>query len=154
MTEPVSRANVEAFYAAYVSGVPGRIEAFLDDDVEWHVTGPVDVIQVCGSWYGRAAVIDRFARLVPSVISARKLDIEELLVDGDRSAMFGRMSSRHCPSGRVISHRVSHIVRYRDSRVVYFRVVNDSFDAAEQFLGHRINVGEEGANAGGDLVAI
>jgi len=153
MTETVSRATVEAFYLAYTSGDPDRIGAVIHDDVEWHVTGPVDAIQVCGSWHGRAAVVDRFAQLVPRILSSRKLDIEHLLVDGDRSAMFGRMTTRHRPSGRVISHRASHIARYRDGKVVYFRIVSDSFDAAEQFLGHRLNIGDRAPDSG-DIVAL
>jgi len=154
MPDPVSRATVEAFYAAYVSGDPARIDAMLDENVEWHVTGPVDVIQVCGSWQGRAAVTERFARLVPRVISSRKLEIEYLLIDGDKSALFGRMTYRHCASGRTISHRTSHIVHYRAGKVVYFRVVSDSFDAAEQFLGHRLEVGGDDSSARGEFVAV
>lgn len=154
MHDPVSRATVDAFYEAYISGDPERIGRLLDDNVEWHVTGPVDAIQVCGSWHGRAAVIDRFARLVPRILSVRKLDIETLLVDGASSAMFGRMTSRHCASGRTISHRAAHIARYRDGKVIYFRVITDSFDAAEQFLGRRLVLGDAPATIDGELVAV
>ena len=154
MTEAVSRAAVEAFYEAYASRDPARIGAVLDDDVEWNVTGPAEVIKICGFWRGKAAVVDRFTRLVPQVIAFKKLDIEHLLVDGDMSAMFGRITSCHRDSGRVISHRVSHIVRYRNGKVASFRVVNDTFDAAEQFLGHRINLDSDGAAADGDLVVV
>jgi ketosteroid isomerase-like protein len=154
MPEPVSRATVEAFYEAYMSGDPERIGALLDDDVEWHVTGPVDIIQVCGSWRGRRAVVERFARLVPRVISSRSLHIEHLLIDGDKSAMFGRMTSRHCTSGRVISHRASHIARYRGGKVVFFCVVSDSFDAAEQYLGHRLSADAALSPAPGELIAV
>jgi len=31
-------------------------------------------------------------------------------------------------------------VHYRDSKVVHFRVMNDSLDAAEQYVGHRIDL--------------
>jgi ketosteroid isomerase-like protein len=150
MTESVSRAAVDAFYEAYSSRDPQRI----DDDVEWHVNGPSEVIKICGFWRGKAAVIDRFARLVPQVIAFKKLEIEHLLVDGDQSAMFGRVTSHHRQTGRVISHRVSHIVRYRNSKVASFRVINDTFDAAEQFLGHRIKLDSEPATAEGDLVVV
>ena len=154
MTEPVSRATVDAFYQAYASGDPDRIGAMIDDDVEWHVNGPVEVIRVCGTWRGRAAVVDRFARLVPRILSSRHLEIEDLLVDGDRSAMFGRFISHHRQSGRVISHRISHIAHYRNGKVVSFRVVNDSFDAVEQFLGHPLDLGDAAEPRRGDLIAI
>jgi ketosteroid isomerase-like protein len=154
MTEPVSRATVEAFYQAYASNDPERIGATLDDDVEWHVAGPVEVMQICGSWHGRTAVIDRYARLVPRILASKRLEIEHLLIDGDSSAMFGRITSRHRDSGRMISHRLAHIVRYRNGKVGYFRAINDSFDAAEQFLGHRIDVSHGPAPALGDLVVV
>jgi hypothetical protein len=66
----------------------------------------------------------------------------------------GRITCRPRDTGRVISHRVSHIARFRNGKVAYFRVVNDTFDAAEQFLGHRLNVEDAPAIAEGDLIAV
>lgn len=158
MTEPVPRAVVEAFYQAYISRDPDRIGACLADDVEWYVGGPVDVMQVCGSWHGKAAVMDRFKSQVPKVVHFKKLEIESLLVDGDTSAMFGRISSIHRASGRLICHRVSHLARYRDNKIVYFRVINDTLDAAEQFVGHRIDLqtdpDADWVDSRGDLIAV
>ena len=136
----VSRSVVEAFYQAYTSRDPQRIGALLDEDVEWHIDGPADVMQVCGYWRGKAAVIDRFARVVPQIIDFKGLRIEHLLVDGDQSAMFGQITVEQRQTGRLICHRVAHIVRYRDGKVVHFRVINDSLDAAEQFVGHPIDL--------------
>lgn len=153
MSEAVPRAAVEAFYEAYISRDPARIGACVDDDVEWFVGGPVDVMAVCGSWHGRAAVMDRF-RQIPKIIQFRKLDIEALLVDGDSSAMFGRVSSIHRASGRVICHRASHLARYRNGKVFYFRVINDTLDAAEQFVGHRIDLTSDPDRGMGDLIAV
>ena len=153
MIEPVSRATVEAFYRAYISRDPYQIGATLDDDVEWHITGPAEAIKICGFWRGKAAVVERF-RLVSEVIALKRLDIEHLLVDGDSSAMFGRITSLLHETGRVISHRVAQIVRYRAGKVIHFSVINDSFDAAEQFLGHRLNVHDTSAPADGELVVV
>jgi ketosteroid isomerase-like protein len=140
MPNSVSRAVVEDFYRAYISRDPQRIGAMLDDDVEWHVTGPVEVMLVCGYWHGKAAVIDRFTRIAPQIIDFKGLDIESLLVDGDSSAMFGRIHCVQRATGRFISHRIAHLVRYRNNKVVYHRVMNDSLDAAEQYVGHRIDL--------------
>jgi ketosteroid isomerase-like protein len=154
MTNSTQRAVVDAFYRAYISRDPEQIGAMVDEDVEWHVAGPVEVMQVCGYWRGKAAVIDRFARLVPQIIEFKSLEIECLLVDGDSSALFGRIACLHRPTGRSICHRVAHIVRYRDGKVVYFRVINDSLDAAEQFVGHRIILTDGAVSTCGDLVAV
>jgi len=154
MTEPVSRALVEAFYEAYKSRDPQRIGEFLDDDVEWHIAGPVEVMRVSGLWRGKAAVIDRFARLIPELIEFKRLETECLLVDGDRSALFGRIASRHLASGRTISHRIAHFARYRDGKVTSLVAMNDSLDAAEQFIGHRVKLVPVDAPADDDLIAI
>jgi ketosteroid isomerase-like protein len=154
MTEPVSRAMVEAFYRAYASRDADKIGPFLDDDVEWSIAGPVEVMQVCGQWRGKAAVIDRFARAMPQVVDFKSLDQEFLLVDGDCSALFGRITCRHVASGRTISHRVAHFARYRGGKVVSLRVINDSLDAAEQFIGHRINLVPGDAPIDSDLIVV
>jgi len=147
MTAPVSRSVAEAFYEAYISRDPQRIGALLDDDVDWLVTGPAEVMQVCGRWQGKAAVVDRFARVVPQVIEFKKLQIDHLLVDGDYSAMQRQ-------TGRLISHSVAHVVRYRDGKVVYFRVINDSLDAAEQYIGHPIDLTNDLDPIDADLVVV
>jgi ketosteroid isomerase-like protein len=154
MTAPVQRSVVDEFYRAYISRDPQRIGALLDDDVEWHVTGPAEVMQVCGHWQGKAAVIDRFERQVPKIIDFKSLHIDQLLVDGDHSAMFGRITCVQLQTGRLISHRVAHIVRYYDGKVINFRVINDSLDAAEQFIGHPIDLTAADASARDDVISV
>ncbi len=83
MAYVVPRDVVEAFYRAYASRDPIQIGAMLDDDIEWFVGGPTEVMQVCGIWRGKQAVIDRFSSFIPKVIQFKSLHIETLLVDGD-----------------------------------------------------------------------
>jgi len=154
MTEPVSRAVVDGFYEAYKSRDPQQIAEFLDDEVEWTVAGPAEVMRVCGYWRGKVAVVDRFARIIPGVIEFKRLETECLLVDGDRSALFGRVASRHIASGRTISHRIAHFVRYRGGKVLSMHAMNDSLDAAEQYIGHRIKLVPEAVPADNNLFAI
>lgn len=150
----VSRATVDAFYEAYRSRDPQRIGAMLDDDVEWIVSGPIEVMQVCGSWRGKATVIGRFANHVPQIVAFVSFETERLLVDGDCSAMFGRINVRHRASGRQISHRVAHLVRYRDGKVVSFRCLNDSLDAAEQYIGRPIDLAADAPPLSDDVVKV
>jgi ketosteroid isomerase-like protein len=140
MTDSVARSVVEAFYQAYDSRDPVRIGAVVDDDVEWCVLGPA-VMQVCGQWRGKAAVIERFTNLVPQVTEFKKFERSYLLVDGDESAACGRVTSRHRATGRTVSHRVAHFVRYRAGKVISFHAITDTLDAAEQYIGHRIDLG-------------
>lgn len=153
MTEAVSRATVERFYQAYDSRDVDSIAACLDDDVEWDVFGPATVMLICGQWRGKAAVVDRFSRVVSKVVKFRKFERSYVLVDGDQSAACGHITSEHVPTGRIIRHRVAHFVRYRAGKVISFRVVADTLDAAEQFIGQRIDLGTA-AGHNGDLLLV
>ena len=140
MTDQVQRAVVEAFYRAYDSRDIEQIAALLDDDVSWQIVGPKTIMQICGQWHGKAAVLNWFTSVVPAFVEFIRLDRDSLLVDGDRSALFGRIFSRHRESGRMICHQVAHFARYRNGKLMSFCVINDSLDAAEQFAGRHIKV--------------
>lgn len=151
MTDAASRAAVERFYQAYDLRDMERLGACLDDDVEWDVFGPVAVMQICGQWRGKAAVIDRFAQIAQT-LEFKRFERTYMLVDGDQSAACGHITSRDRATGRIICHRVAHFVRYRGGKVISFRAVADTLDAAEQFMGHRIDFGA--SPGGGDLVTV
>ena len=69
MTEPVSRAVVEAFYEAFGVRDLKRLADFLADDVEWTVSGPIDVLAFCGTHHGKASVLDMFEHQTPQRLS-------------------------------------------------------------------------------------
>ena len=138
MTNPVSRAAVEAFYQAYAARDAAKVAEFLDDNVEWTISGPVDVLPFCGTRYGKAAVIDLMERLVPAVFRIFSFVPDTMLVDGNQVATLNRLSARRRDDGRAISYRLAHFMRFRDGKVIENVSLIDSFDAAEQVLGYRL----------------
>lgn len=151
----VPRHVVEAFYDAYRGRDFEKLAGFLDEDVDWSVMGPVDVIHFCGRHRGKTAAMAFFTRLVPEVMEISAFHVEELLVDGDRAAAFARLWAHCHQTNRRISYRLSHLVHFRDEKVVRFCSMIDSFDAAEQMLGHSIALQPEAEPAReGNLVAV
>ena len=138
-TNPVQRDVVEAFYAAYAVRDSAVFADFLDDDVEWTISGPVDVLPYCGTHRGKAAVRDLFRRRVPEVFSGFNLVRNSILVDGDRVATLNRLTARHADDGRVVSYRLAHFLRFRDNKVMANLSLIDSYDAVEQVLGHSLS---------------
>lgn len=134
MTNRVSPRVVEAFYQAYVSRDPARLEPFLDDDIEWMVAGPVDIFAFCGLRSGKAAVLDVFTR-VSDDFDFRGFDPETLLIDENRAAILTKMSAIQRSTGRVISYHCAQFLRFENGKLVSFRVIMDSLAAAEQVLG-------------------
>ena len=137
MTEPVPRSVVEAFYQAYADRDVERIRDFLDDDVEWSINGPVDLLHFCGSRRGKAAVIDLIVRLLPETFRGRCFTTEARLVDGDRAATLSRFTATKSDNGRI---EYSSII--------------DSFDAVEQVLGYTLAVHDGIPPLEGNLIAV
>ena len=138
MTTGISHL-VQEYFQACVARDPGRLSRCLDDDVRWTLGGPVDLLPFCGPRRGKSAVIDTIVRLTPQVMRLTDMAIEELVIDGDKAAAFIRISAIHASTGRTVSYRNAHFLRFRDGKLVELRALIDTFDAAEQVLGHPIN---------------
>ena len=150
-----TREIAEAFYRAYTARDSGSMADFLADDVEWTVSGPVDVLPFCGTHHGKAAVLDLVDNGVPAVFRIFSFVLDQMLVDGDRVATLNRLAARS-HDGRVISYRLAHFLRFKDGKLVENLSLIDSFDAVEQVLGHPLAVHEAPSLATdeGQLIAL
>jgi len=155
MTQPVRRHVVEGFYCALSDRDFEKVALYLDDDVVWTISGPVDILPFCGERRGKALVLQLLSRDIPALLSGRRFLPNAMLVDGDRSAVLGRLMATKRDGGRSISYRIAHFIRFRDDKVVEYTSIIDSFDAVEQVLGHTIGVlnGQHPARAD-DMVAV
>ena len=158
MATHVTRQLVHDYYQARLSRDPARLAAFLDDDIQWSIAGPVDLMPFCGQRRGKQAVIDAIVRHVPSQLEVTDMELDEVLVDGDRAATFSRLTARHTRTGRVITYRCANFLHFRNNRIIRFHGLMDTFDAAEQMLGHAIDVRsrepESDIAVVGDVVAV
>jgi ketosteroid isomerase-like protein len=150
----VSPSVVQAFYQAYFSRDPVRIAPFLAEDVEWVSAGPAEIIPFCGERHGKTAVIKLFERLVPQVFEARAFEPEELVIDGNCVAMFVKITGIQCSTGRTIGYCAAQFIRFDDDKIVSYRSVVDSFDAAEQWIGHRIEMPSAQDTRHADVVTV
>lgn len=155
MGEAVTHATVQAFYDALASRDPVRLAQCVADDVEWHMAGPVDVFVFCGYRRGKAAVVDYVVRLVPSMFAIKRFEPREMVIEGDTAAMINSITSVQKNTGRILTYQTAIFVVFRDGKVVSLKGVADTFDMAEQVVGHRIDAYREpdGATAR-DVVAL
>jgi len=154
MAYAVPRAVAETFYNVYAAREIEKIAAFLHDDVEWTISGPVDVLPFCGVHRGKADVLDLIKRRVPEVLRVFSFLPDEFLVEDDQVATLNRLSARRTDDGRVISYRVANFIRFRDDKVIENLSLLDSFDAVEQLLGHSLAVHDGEPADEGYLVAV
>ena len=154
MSYSVPRALVEAFYKAYATRDLERTAAFIVDVVVEERSGPVDLLAFCGIRRGKAAVLDMMRRQVAEVFDVYSFVTDTMLIEADRVATFNRLSARMGEDGRVISYRLAHFLRFRDGKVVENLSLIDSFDAAEQVLGHPLAGQSDEPAENDNLVAV
>jgi ketosteroid isomerase-like protein len=154
MAYSVSRTVVDAFYQAYAARDAAKVAPFLHPNIEWIVSGPMDVLPFCGTFRGKAAVVELIGHRVPSVVKVFGFVAESILVDGDQLAMLHRQSGRRGLDGRVVSYRVANFMRFEDDKVITNLSLIDSFDAVEQVLGRPLSVHESPALDAGNVVAL
>lgn len=142
MAYSVSRAVVDAFYEAYASHDTAKITPLLHDDIEWTISGPVDVLSWCGTRRGKPAVIELVDQVVPNVYRVVNFTQDSILLDSDRAATLNRMSGRRCNDGRTINYRLAHFMRFKDDKVISNLSLIDSFDVVEQMLGYPLTAQE------------
>src|SRR5512139_1071247 len=152
-TGPVPRAVVEAFYHALANRDMGTLATFLDEQVVWTISGPVDILPFCGQRIGKAVVMKLLVRDIPTFLSDRRFVPNTMLVDGDRAAVLGRLNATKRDDGHAISYRIAHFIKFRDEKVVEYLSIIDSFDAVEQMLGYNLDA-YDGYRVEGDIVTV
>lgn len=152
-TGPVPRAVVEAFYHALANRDMGTLATFLDEQVVWTISGPVDILPFCGQRIGKAVVMKLLVRDIPTFLSDRRFVPNTMLVDGDRAAVLGRLNATKRDDGHAISYRIAHFIKFRDEKVVEYVSIIDSFDAVEQMLGYNLDA-YDGYRVEGDIVTV
>jgi ketosteroid isomerase-like protein len=152
MDNSVSHALVDAFFAAYATRDSVQIAPFLDENVEWAVTGPIDLLPFCGEHNGKQAVMALFDNSVPAVFDDLRAVRDQTLIDGDRVAVLIRLFATQRGSGRPVSYRTAQFYRFRAGKIVTFRAVFDSFNAAEQVHGQPFQTANSAER--GDVVVL
>ena len=153
MGSPVPRAVVEAFYHALSVRDMDALESFLDDQVVWTISDPVDILPFCGRRVGKDVVIKLIARDIPTLLSGRRFVPKTMLVDGERAAVLGRLTATKRDSGQVISYRIAHFIQFRNEKVIDYVSIIDSYDAVEQMLGYSLDA-YDGYRVEGNIVTV
>src|SRR4051812_20997980 len=129
MTYTIPRSVVDQFREVYAVRDADKLIAFLHDDVEWTINGPVEYLQFCGIHRGKEAVRDLIKHRIPKVLRTFSFVPESILVDGDQVGMLHRQSSRRTLDSRVINYRVANFIRFRDGKILQNLSLLDTFDA-------------------------
>ena len=150
----VDRSLIEAYFDAFAARDTDAFATYLHDNVRWMISGPVDVIPYCGVHIGKAAVIDVMARRARNVLKVSNVVREHFLVQGNHGAALMRMTATLTADGRIVSYRIANFFRFQDGKLIDNVSLLDSFDDAEQVLGHSIDLDDAPPLANGNIVVL
>ena len=154
MAKPVARSVVEGMYKALAGADFAALAAYLADNVTWTISGPVDILPFCGRRSGKAVVLKLLDRDIPAFLDKRRMVPDVILIEGDRAAVFGRLTARRRDLGHAISYRIAQFVRFEHGKAVDYVSIIDSFDAVEQVLGEQLTVRGGARATSGELLAV
>ncbi len=137
---PEMRDCIAAFYAAYRSRDVELLNAILHDRIDWFLAGPADHFDFYGARQGKAAVIEIITRIMPCYFHITDFELDHSLIEGQRASVRGRVRARQRDTGRSIRYSFAHFLRFEGGKLVSMRGVGDTFDVAEQVVGHPIDV--------------
>jgi ketosteroid isomerase-like protein len=150
---PVSRSVVETFYRALANRDVGTLATFLDEQVVWTISGPVDILPFCGQRVGKAGVMKLLGQDSPAFLTDRRFVPSMMVVDGNNAAVLARLTATKREDGHAISYRIAHFIKFRDEKVIEYVSIIDSFDAVEQMLGHNLDA-HDGYRVEGNIVTV
>ena len=127
---------------------------YLDDEVVWTISGPVDILPFCGQRCGKSVVLKLLNRDIPLLLEKRRMVPHTMLIDGDRAAVFGKLTATRSDVGHAISYRIAQFMRFRGGKAIEYTSIIDSFDAVEQVLGQQLTLPGGTRPGEGELVTV
>lgn len=139
MTTETTRVALDDIIRAFQLGDHERLVARYHDDIDWIIHAPISIFPYAGVRRGKNEVLTSLA-MIYQAYSIVKYEVLVKLVDGDRAATIAETQLVQRETGRTIRSRTANFMRFRDGKMVEYRGFSDSFDTAEQVLGHEIEI--------------
>jgi ketosteroid isomerase-like protein len=139
METNATRALGRQLYDFYARKDADAIQSLIHDDIDWTMYGPEKIFPFQGHRSGKTAVL-QVLQMIGEEYELQRYEPEFVIADGDRVAAISNVAFRRKSSGRVLSFKVANFMRVQDGRIIEFREFSDTFNVAEQALGHFIEV--------------
>ena len=122
-------SNVQAakdIYAAFGRGdIPAVLDGF-DPEIEWREAEGNPYQPDGAAWIGPQMVLDKLFVRLGADWDGFTVTVNALHDSGDHVVMEGRYTGTYEPSGKNIDAQVSHVLRFRDGKLVSFQQYVDT----------------------------
>ena len=106
MSEESTRAAVIDLYAAYARGDGERMAALIDDDVDFVIHAPPQVLPFAGHHHGKGAVLEALGRIAKDYLLESYVP-PVIVVEGDHAAVMSGVAFTQRSSGRTLRFHIA-----------------------------------------------
>ncbi|MBD3885670.1 nuclear transport factor 2 family protein [Phormidium tenue FACHB-886] len=127
----VTRNVVKQYFDRLQSGAePEAIAALFSEDVDWDITGDVNLVPWIGTRKGRRGVAN-FIRDLREQDESIRLEIRSIVVEGEKAVVLGEFTSQIKKTGKVIESEFALEFAVQNSLIVRYRLFEDTFAVAQ-----------------------
>ena len=107
--------------------------ALIDDDVDFVIHAPPQVLPFAGHHQGKGAVLEALGRIAKDYLLESYVP-QVTVVEGDHAAVMSDVAFTQRSSGRTLRFHIADFLRFRDGRLVEFREFMNTFEVVQQVL--------------------
>ncbi len=119
MTRDETEALIRQLHEIRKSNDADKVVEFFRDDVVYSVAGCSEHSLLPCNLKGRDAFMPML-RMLAETFTWDEIEFHDILIDGDRAAVFYTLTTTHAPSGKQFSTPVSDHLTFRDGKVATF----------------------------------
>jgi ketosteroid isomerase-like protein len=131
MNEQENVQAVQQLYATFGRGDSSALLSGFADDVDWHVTGPVN-IPICGSRRGHEGVA-QFFKALGETLETQQFEPQEFIAQSNKVVVLGHERHRVKSTGRIFEGNWVQVFTLSQGKVVRFREYIDTAALATAF---------------------
>ena len=139
MSEQQNVKLVQDTYAAFQRGDIAGLLNNLDNNVDWSIQGPKDIIPFIGHLHGRDQVAKFFSTLAQSQ-DVEQFEPKTYIAQGDRVVALGHYRWRVKATGRKYESDFAHVFTIRNGKQAKFEEYTDTYAAASAHQGAHAHV--------------
>ena len=103
------------------------VENLIDEDIDWTIHGPVELLPLFGSRHGKAAVME-VLRQIAEKVRVHRFDREQIMLGAESASSMLRYSLTLLDTNKPVRLRIAHFAQFRNGRLFNMRILIDSHD--------------------------
>jgi ketosteroid isomerase-like protein len=133
------KERIYEIYRTFSAGHLDQVADMFDEHVDFISNAPVEVFPYLGHHVGRAQVMKALKAVHDEFNAIEYLPLK-VVIDGQSAGVIVSIRLTQRTTGRLIRVFSAHFIQFKDSRIIEYRALLDTFEGVQQILGREFDV--------------